>query len=561
MRRCGWIVAGAVAAAPATAAELEARGRIDAVTVFPDAAQITRVLDVDLPAGASVVVVRGAPMAADPTSFTAAGVGQGKIVIASVDARIAPDDARAGDSALEAKLRVLRGEREGWQASVDALTLKRAMIVRYSEASPEKLSADSAPLPVDQWAAAFDKIGEHLAKTGDDLRAAQARLKGLDDEIKGLEAAGARTPRKTPQREVAIAVDADTPTKARLTLDYRVTGAGWRPVYDARLATGAGGAQPTLDLVRRAAIAQRTGEDWTDVALTVATARAMRGAAAPDVGSERAAFLEPPVALRAPAPAKALRSDSRNAAPQAAIAGGPAAAEAEADVAPAPVEHKTATLEAGAWSSSFIAPGRVSAPSDGSTHTIHLSQRRYQPQLALKTAPALDPTAYLEAHLTNEEEAPLLAGEVSIQRDGAYVGASRLATTAPGEGFDLGFGADDRVRVTRAPVLRKENEPTWFGQTKTEAREFKTTVKNLHDFPVHVSVIDRAPFSENSAITVDLLGQTTPPIEKQVGDKRGVMRWALDLGPQEQKEIKLGWRMKWPAERDVVLQPVAPTPR
>ena len=68
-----------------------------------------------------------------------------------------------------------------------------------------------------------------------------------------------------------------------------------------------------------------------------------------------------------------------------------------------------------------------------------------------------------------------------------------------------------------------------MGQTKVETREFKTSVKNLHDFPVRVTVIDQIPISENTAITVEQLPQTTPPTEKQVADKRGVMSWASNL--------------------------------
>jgi hypothetical protein len=32
------------------------------------------------------------------------------------------------------------------------------------------------------------------------------------------------------------------------------------------------------------------------------------------------------------------------------------------------------------------------------------------------------------------------------------------------------------------------------------------------------------------------------------------MAWAWDYQAGEQKEIRLGWRMKWPADREVVIQ-------
>ncbi len=131
------------------------------------------------------------------------------------------------------------------------------------------------------------------------------------------------------------------------------------------------------------------------------------------------------------------------------------------------------------------------------------------------------------------------AGEVALLRDGAYLGQSRIGFVAPGDGVDLGFGGDDKIKVQRAPVNRKENDPTWYNQTKIETREFATSVKNLHAFPIKVEVIDQMPVSENTAISVDLSPATTPPTEKQVGDKRGVMSWTLDLKPGESKDIHL----------------------
>ena len=213
-----------------------------------------------------------------------------------------------------------------------------------------------------------------------------------------------------------------------------------------------------------------------------------------------------------------------------------------------------ATVEAGAFQATFNVPGRVTVPQDASKSVV-LSKRALAPNLLVRTAPVIDETAYLEASFVNEDEAPLLPGEVAIHRDGAYVGKARLKLTATGDTVDLGFGADDRVKIVRVPLRRRENEPSWIGQTKTDLREFKTTVRNLHAQPIRITVVDRLPFSENTAIQVELLRETTPSTEKQVNDKRGVMAWTSDYQPGEQKEIRLAYRVKWPAERDLVYEP------
>jgi len=77
-------------------------------------------------------------------------------------------------------------------------------------------------------------------------------------------------------------------------------------------------------------------------------------------------------------------------------------------------------------------------------------------------------------------------------------------------------------------------------------------VKSLHSKPVKITVLERIPFSESSAITVETIAAlTTPPTEKQVGDRRGVSSWTFDLQPASEKEIKLTYRIKWPGDREL----------
>jgi uncharacterized protein (TIGR02231 family) len=547
-------------ASDAVATEIEAKSTIAAVTVHPDAATITRETTIDLPAGVSTVVFKSLPFALDPASLQVSGEGASHFLIGAVETRVAPGGAGGADSPVEAKLKSLHAERDVVQVTLDALTAKRAMIHHFSQVGPEKLSPDARPLALGEWGAAFDAIGGALAKVGEELRVARAKAEEIDEEIRALEAAKGWASGRGPTRDVAVGVEARSAGAARLTLTYLITGgAGWAPAYDARLDTGEKDRKPALEFVRRAMVTQRTGEDWSNVALSVSTVRARRGAAAPDVQPLRVAFWEPL------APLGAVRS-----APAGNLAAGGGRADATASkrmleapetesLKPAPAPQQVAALEGGAYQATFKISGSVDVPGDGSSKSFVLSSRKIEPILAIRAAPALDPTAYLEARVVNNEDAPLLPGMVAVQRDGVFVGSSRIGLVAPGDAAHFGFGADDKVKVVRAPVKRSENEPSWFGQTKTEVRDFKTTIKNLHAFPIKTTIVDQIPFSESTAIVVETLPQTTAPTEKQVADKRGVLGWTFDAQPGETKEIRLAYRVKWPADRDIVTQP-APLP-
>jgi len=521
-------------ACPAFAAEIEAPSRIVSVTLYPDAAQATRTADVQLPAGASRVVLRDLPAALDAATLQIAGEGEEGFVLGAVDVRRTP--APKPDGAYETKWKNLQDERDAAQVKADALAAKVSMIQDFGRKGPQK--TDDKAVSAQEWSAAFDLVGAALAKTGEELRLARAAVAEIDARIKSLEATKPAPGPRGAAQDVAVEVEAATAGKYRLSLTYRLRGARWTPAYDARLTTGEKGKGSKLELARRAAISQRTGEDWSDVSLSLAAFPAASGASAPEPQPQRIEFFEPPVmgaAMRA-APAPAAPSME------------------ESDGAPRPkmkAAPQMAHVESNGIQAFFRAPGKVSLASDGTTKLVALSAQTPAAELSWKTAPGLDPRAFLSAHFVNGEDAPLLPGPVTLYRDGAMIGQGALKMIATQEGADLGFGPDERVTVTRSPVKRKENEPSWYGQTKTETREFKTVVRNLHDFPVNLLAADQIPYSENNAITVELLAQTTQGAEKDPDGKRGLMNWRLTLAPNESKEVRLAYRMKWPADREV----------
>jgi hypothetical protein len=90
------LVASVAFAPLALCAELALNSRIDAVTVFPDAAAITRLGEVKVPAGQHVLLLRGLPAAIDPASIRiegrTEGADTGALRIGSVDVRRVPAD-------------------------------------------------------------------------------------------------------------------------------------------------------------------------------------------------------------------------------------------------------------------------------------------------------------------------------------------------------------------------------------------------------------------------------------------------------------------------------------
>jgi uncharacterized protein (TIGR02231 family) len=130
-----------------------------------------------------------------------------------------------------------------------------------------------------------------------------------------------------------------------------------------------------------------------------------------------------------------------------------------------------------------------------------------------------------------------------------------MALTPKDEMVRVGFGTDDKMKVARTTMRKSEASTGLITSAKIDEREVKITLRNGHDIPVRVMIEDQIPVSEIGDVQVDLLPMTTPPTERDVKDRLGVLAWNFDAAPGEMREIKLGWRVRWPADKTLVYEP------
>jgi uncharacterized protein (TIGR02231 family) len=550
-------------ATTASAAELAASSTIDSVTVYPDGAAVTRVIRVDVPAGDSVLFARDFPPTLDIATLRVEGEGDARLVIGAIDARPPRAERPPSNPELENKIEALKDERGALDDKVAAAEAQKKFAQRFADNSPAGLGQKGEARPLAEWRAAFAAVAEEISTADAAIRAAKLRQREIDRELARLDAQRvANPPRKM---EVRIDLAADAAASATFRVTYTVPGARWAPLYDARLDTGGRDRRPSLELTRRAEIVQQSGEDWTDVALAVSTVRTAKGGNAPELA---------PLVVRYSAPAKAaaspyspamsardLEERSRNQFGQGVSAslsmedGGGAAGSRGHLVANLAAREAAAMFETGGFQGVFRIPGRVSVATNEGAKGFRIATATIAPDLLVRTAPALDAAAYLEAGFTQAEEAPLLPGRVALYRDGIFVGRGVMALTPRDETVRLGFGVDDQVKVARVVLSRKESSTGLISTAKVDKRAFKITVRNGHATPIKVMVEDQLPVSEIDDVKVEMLAATTPPTERDVRNRRGVLGWSFSAAPGEQRDITLGWTVRWPSDKLVEYGP------
>jgi uncharacterized protein (TIGR02231 family) len=537
----GLVVVAALAAMPAKAANIEATSAVDAVTVYPDGASVTRAIKFDLPAGENTLVLKDFPLTLDTSSLRVEGEAGAKLTIGAVDSRPPRAAPPVNLPELDKRIEALKDERANLQGAIAAATARRKFAERFAQASPAGIGEKGEARPIADWRAAFAAVADEVATADTAIRDAERKQRDIDREVSRLESDRAIKP---PSRlEVRIDLAAAAATSATLRVSYTVRAARWTPLYDVRLDTGAKDRKPALELVRRAEITQTTGEDWSDVALSVSTVRSARGGSAPNLNSLVVQYPQ----VRQPLPAGEASMKLRSM---------PAPAPAAPDSFAQRAEEQQAAVEVGGFQVVFKIPGRVSVGASEGAKSLRVSTATIAPDLAVRSVPVLDPTAFLEASFKQAEDAPLLPGRTAIYRDGVFVGRGQMTAASKDETVRLGFGADDKVKVERSVVKRNEGSAGLILTTsKTDERSFKTVIRNGHDFPIKVAIEDQLPVSENEDIQVEMLPSTTPPTATNLRDKRGVLEWAFEAKPGEVRDIALAWRVRWPKDKDVVMMP------
>jgi uncharacterized protein (TIGR02231 family) len=536
------VVLAAFAPMEARAANVEATSAVDAVTVYPDGASVTRAVTVDVPGGNSSVVLKDFPLTLDPSSLRVEGEADARLTIGAIDTRPPRAAPPVNLPELDKRIEALKDERANLQGAIAAASARRKFAERFAETSPAGIGEKGEARPIADWRAAFAAVAEEVATADTAIRDAERKQRDIDREVARLESDRAVKP--PSKLEVRIDLAAASPARATLRVTYAVRGARWTPLYDARLDTGTKDRKPTLELIRRAEITQTTGEDWSDVALSVSTVRSALGGKAPE--------LNPLIVQYPPQPSPPASGVLEQARPM-------AKSRAMTDVLGAPAqraEEQQAAADLSGFQVVFAIPGRVSIGASEGAKALRISTAIIAPDLAVRSVPVMDPTAFLEASFTQSEAAPLLPGRVAIYRDGAFVGRSHMAAASKQEKVRLGFGADDKVKVVRTVVKRNEGSAGLIVTTsKTDERAFKTVIRNGHDFPIRIAIEDQLPISENEDIQVEMLSSTTPPTATDLRDRRGVLEWAFEAAPGEVKDIAFAWRVRWPKDKGIVLIP------
>ncbi|CAM5352348.1 hypothetical protein SAVIM338S_01231 [Streptomyces avidinii] len=505
---------------------------VTAVTCLEDRAHVERTAAFGLRAG--VQRLRLGPVSALAVDRTLHAELTAEFPATVLDVRIVrtwtprgPAASADDDSALRRRVRALEEERLVLGQRRDRLYARLGLLGRLASDLLRDIGegAGAGETERARWAVGLDRVDGERDAHGEQLRALEARLSLLAAELGEAERA-VRLSEEEPAElvgHVELTVEAAAAGPAELRLSHLTPCALWRPAYRAVLDGDA------LTLETDAVLWQRTGEDWSDVRLTLSTARSSLAGDPPRLGEDRLALVDRSAAERRTVDVE-LREEE--------IGG----------LGPAPVLGLPG-VDDGGEARVLSSPAPVSVPGDGRAHRVPLSVFTTAAGSEYSCSPELSPLVTQVVRFDNRSGHALLAGPVDLVRGGGFSGRGTLEFTAPGALVELAFGSRDDHGVVRE--ARESRDSAGITRRSVVTRTVRLHLSRFSapgDQGDRVVVLrERIPVSEVAAVEVRLRKDACSPMPEVV-DAEGIARWDVALPPGGRRTVTLVYELSASSE-------------
>jgi uncharacterized protein (TIGR02231 family) len=563
----------------ATPANPEAGGkfatnRVSAVTVYPNSALVTR--DVDVPDGQGTIEVTVTPL--PPTTVNSSLYTEGsdgiRVLTTRFRTRAILEDVRDDVRKLEEELKQQQLSREKLEEEIKAVQANAAMLGKMEQFMTVSTvhATEKGGLNSESTIAMAKHIKESRLETARDLVGLKQQLQANQEKSEFIQrkltelAAG---PAKT-ERDAVIVMEKTNAAAGKVRLNYLVDSVAWRPQY--KLRTGKT-PKDTVQLEYLAAIAQHTGEDWSQVKLVLSTAQPMLNSAPPELQrlqvtvvpkGNAPATMRNPDAMELEEQVKNLRDKAQKDFNDRKQSSGIGLVNTAAALDQSwELFNPDAAMKRGCMLAVREGPSvtyhlntALSVPSRNDEQVLEVTRIDMPPQYYYKAVPLLTTHVYRLADLTNKSSYVLLPGEATMYNGTDFVGRMDLPLVAVGETFTAGFGVDPQLQVQRQMTDRTR---TTQGANQLLRYEYRILVSSFKSEPVKLQVWDRLPQSETETVGVNLL-KTAPELSTDGIYQReqrpsNLLRWDVNVEPtmSGEKALAINYEFKLELDRQMTI--------
>lgn len=507
---------------------------VNAVTIFANQAQVTRVAKVSGESGVFNIVFAQLSPYINMNSLEAKA--DANLTILSVSNRndyLNKDEKPADIILLEDSLNKILSELEDFKADKESIVHQKDLMLANKNVGSNQVGVKADEL---------DDLMELYKKKLEDFKANWFRLTRLEDKYNKAkinieqQLVAYNNGKLTLNNEVILTVKAENNFQnAQVELTYLVGNVSWSPYYDIRVKDNKSDVQFFL----KANIYQSTGEDWNNIKLKLTTANPAEGGVKPELQTNWLGFQQI-------FPKKLQRYQGE------VITGGAPASYGDKVIDeedPTPSNYKTKfaqpKVSQNMFNTEFETNIAYSIPSDNQNHQVDLTSFSQGAIYGYSVVPKLNKEVFVTAHVLANDLINQISGEANVYYDGTFTGKTLISPTA-NDTLLLTLGKDKRIQVERKK-LKEFCSNSFFGGTKTESITWEITIKNTRKEAVTLTIEDQIPVSTDKEIEVKLTDKGNATLDEATGK----LTWKLDLAPEKSQTLKFSFEVKHPKDKQL----------
>jgi uncharacterized protein (TIGR02231 family) len=517
------------------------------VTVYLDRAQVTRQSAIALEGTECLLKVIDLPATIDPASIRVSGRGESfvKILAATTERHRFKEPVKQKLAEVEAQIESLEATQRKLKTQIETAQMQSDFVTGLRSKTEDTFSTSLArqKLSLGEVLSFIDNIGNKFTEYGHLIEDYRQQMLELDKQMNVLKSRhkSFNTVKPTESLQVLVEIEAAGAGQFQLELSYTIDQASWKPLYDMRVDT----AKQQLHLTYLAQITQKTGEDWTDVALSLSTAQPGLGTLPPQLSPW---YINVPLD-RTVGASNYWAAGSVSMAPAGGSADEPslrrrATIEEEDDYEPIEAESSVAKKEQQGSTVTFHLQGSGNIPSDGSPRKATIFRDELPCRLSYVAMPKVVSFAYLQAQVQNPSTgATLLPGEVNIFCDELFVGNTKLSNVAPGQEFDINLGIDERISINRE-LVEQQVDKRFLGSDRRITCAYRIEIQNLLASTINLRLTEQIPHSLSEKIKVKLV-KSDPAIG--LGEL-GQLEWDLQFSANQTRTLYYQFLIEHPQD-------------
>jgi hypothetical protein len=592
--------------------EVTLTNQIKEVTLFLSGAQVFETATGTLPAGESVLLVKGLSPFLDEKSIQVKG--QGNFIIQAVNKRLDfLHEKEEGEKAeaLEKEIAEIEKRQSNLRNRIQVLGTKMSVLSANKSIGSSQAGTSMTALKatLDFFDAEHTKIANEELQINTQLAANDQEIEALRNQLYALQQSD-----DNAKAEIRIRVKATNAGPATFQINYLVSNAGWYPKYDVRVKS----ITEPLQLQYKAEVFQNTGADWKNVKLRFSNANPNQGGQAPIIDKwelnyaryttvNKFAVPQTPGSISGlvldeqgqPLPGTAVLVKGTTIGTTTDLEGRysltlPTTAKTLVfsfvgmRMEELPIQGRSnmnvtlmqdtqmlsevvvtgsyrerekkalgASMDAAPLMTSFVENQttveiQVAEPysikTNGERTLVDLKTYEIPATYRYIAIPKLDKDAFLLAEMADWSQYSLLEGESNLYFEDGFVGRSILNPAALQDTLQISMGRDRSIVMQREKVDQFSKKRI-IGSNITESRGYEITLKNNKSEAVTLQLKDQIPVSVNSTITV-----TTGELSGGVVDPvTGIVTWEITLAPGGQQKLSLRYEVKYPKSERVIL--------